>query len=54
MKKLDEYCADADECRARAREAGNDDEKTQLLSMAVLWETFAAQRERLRNLPKDL
>jgi hypothetical protein len=46
MKKSDEYRQHAEECRALARKAQNEEQRAQLLKMAEAWESFAAERER--------
>lgn len=46
MQKSDEYRQHADECRALARKAQNEEQRAQLLKMAEAWENFAAERER--------
>jgi len=46
MKKSNEYRQHAEECRALARKAQNDEQRAQLLKMAEAWENFATERER--------
>jgi hypothetical protein len=47
MKLASEYRQHAQECRALARTAQNEEQRTQLLKMAEAWDNFAAERERL-------
>ena len=47
MKLASEYRLHAQECRALARNAQNEEQRTQLLKMAEAWDNFAAERERL-------
>jgi hypothetical protein len=45
MEKAKEYRDHAAECLALAQKTPSDDEKTQLLRMAEVWESLAAYRE---------
>ena len=47
MRKASEFRRHADECRALARNAGNEEQRRQLLDMANTWEQIAEERERL-------
>ena len=54
MKKASEYRRHADECRALARTALNENERDQLLNMAQTWTTLADERERMAEQDKRL
>lgn len=47
MKLARDYRLHAQECRALARSAQNEEQRTQLLKMAEAWENFALERERM-------
>jgi len=47
MKKAIEYRQHAQECRALARAAQNEEHRVQLIKMAETWENLAADREAL-------
>ena len=47
MKKAIEYRQHAQECRALARFAQNEEHRVQLIKMAETWEKLAADRESL-------
>jgi hypothetical protein len=49
MKKPAEYRQLANECRALARSARNDEHRSQLLKMAEGWDQFAVQSERTQS-----
>ena len=51
MDLVEEFRRRADECRALAREAMNEDHRTLILGMGETWEILARQREAyvLRN-----
>ncbi len=49
MKKPAEYRQLANECRALARSARNDEHRSQLLKMAEGWDLFAVQSERSQS-----
>ena len=44
MLKSSEYRHHRDECRALARKAENDEQRSQLLKMAEIWERLAQER----------
>jgi hypothetical protein len=44
MRKVDDYRRHADECRAMARNATNDEHRQGLLNMAETWDRLAADR----------
>jgi hypothetical protein len=46
MKKSKKYRAHAEECRALARNAPNEDQRRQLLELAESWGSLALERER--------
>ena len=46
MLKSNEYRHHRDECRALARKAENDEQRSQLLKMAEIWDKLAQERER--------
>ena len=46
MKKRSEYRQHAEECRALARKAQNEQQRIQLLKMAEAWDNLATERER--------
>jgi hypothetical protein len=46
MRKTSEYRHHRDECRALARKAENDEQRSQLLKMAEIWDKLAQERER--------
>jgi hypothetical protein len=52
MKKPAEYRQLANECRALARSARNEEHRSQLLKMAEGWDQFAVQSERNQS-PED-
>lgn len=54
MKKASEYRRHADECRALARNALNENEREQLLNMAQTWTKLADERERMAEQDKRL
>lgn len=45
MKKAADYRKHAEECRALARGAISEQERTQLIQMATTWESLAKDRE---------
>ena len=47
MNKVSDYRHHAQECRVLARNAPNEEQRTQLLKMAEAWEAFAAEHERM-------
>jgi hypothetical protein len=53
MKKPAEYRQLANECRALARSARNDEHRSQLLKMAEGWDQFAVQAERNQPVKHD-
>jgi hypothetical protein len=48
MLKTSEYRHHRDECRGLARHAENDEQRSQLLKMAEIWDKLAQDRERSR------
>ena len=46
MAKLGNYKTNAQECRALARKAGNEEHRNNLLRMAEAWDNFAVEHER--------
>jgi hypothetical protein len=50
MLKATEFRQHAAECRAMARTIHNDDYRQQLLKMAEIWDSLAAERERMQRL----
>ena len=49
MKKSKKYRAHAEECRALARNAPNEDQRRQLLELAESWGSLATKPHRLRT-----
>ena len=47
MRKASEFRRHAEECRALARNADNDEQRRQLLEMSATWERIADEREKL-------
>jgi hypothetical protein len=47
MQKADEYRQHAQECRALARNAQNEEHRSHLTKMAETWEGLAVERERM-------
>jgi len=47
MRKTSEYRHHRDECRALARKAENDEQRSELLKMAEIWDMLAQEQERM-------
>ena len=47
MRKTSEYRRHRDECRALARKAENDEQRSELLKMAEIWDMLAQEQERM-------
>jgi hypothetical protein len=54
MKKLEDYRAHADECRAMANRARSPEDKAMLMNMAASWESLAADRQKRIDNPGPL